>query len=73
MRHIVDPKTEEWFHLDDKYNVWSCDCTESGMKVSLCLSQCSHLIDEGELRNIKRQIAQKKKELGILPNQNETK
>lgn len=67
MRHIADPKTKEFFHLDERYRVFSCDCKmDANMRVSLCLSICDCLKDEGELREIKSQIARKRKELGLL-------
>ena len=67
IRRICDQKTEDWFHLDDNYNVWTCDCKmDANMRVSLCLSICEHLEAEGELRELKRKIAQERKRLGIL-------
>lgn len=66
--HIVNPKTEKWYHLDKNNLVWTCDCRmEADKRVSLCISICEHLKAEGELREIKRQIAEKRKELGLLP------
>lgn len=65
MRHLVDPKTEKWFHLDEKFSVWTCDCIE-GSELSLCLSLCEHLLLEGEWNEIKHKIAQKRKELDFL-------
>ena len=65
MRHIVDTKNGEWFHKDELNRLWSCGCKDTG-GVSLCLSICDCLKDEGELREVKRQIAMKRKELGLL-------
>jgi len=63
--HLVNPLTKEWFEYDDRYRLWSCDC-KSNKEISLCLSICDCLKDEGELREIKHQIAIKKKELDKL-------
>jgi len=63
--HLVDTVTLRWFHYDDKYNLWSCNC-KSTKGVSLCLSQCNHLIDEGEYNKIRREVAIKRKELKLL-------
>jgi hypothetical protein len=66
-RHICNPQTEEFYHLDEYYNVWTCDCKSSvDTRISLCLTQCEYLQEEGKLREIKREIAQKRKELGLL-------
>lgn len=64
-RHIVDPKTEEWYHLDGRYRVWTCDCIKN-TGVSLCLSISDELLSEGELREVKSQISRRRKELGLL-------
>ena len=64
--HVVNTIDEKWYHIDDKFNLWTCNCREGENSVSLCLSQCDHLQDEGELRNLKRIIAEKRKELGLL-------
>ena len=67
IRHMADLKTEEIFHLDENYNVWSCDCKlPVDYRASLCLSTCNHLKEEGNLREIRRKIAEKRKELGLL-------
>lgn len=61
--HLVNPLTKEWFEYDDRYRLWSCACKDG---VSLCLTLDDCLLKEGELRELKRKIAQKRKELGLL-------
>ena len=63
--HLVNPNTKEWFHYDDRYRLWTCDCKDE-KGVELCLSVCDCLKNESELREVKRQIAIKKKELDDL-------
>lgn len=65
IRHVCDPATEEFWHLDENYNIWTCNC-KRGELISLCLSICSHLETEGQLREVKREISKKRKELGLL-------
>lgn len=65
--HLVNPRTEEWYEYDENYNLWSCSCrSNKELKVSLCLSLCTHLLEEGEYNEIRRKTAQKRKELGLL-------
>ena len=65
--HLVNPKTKEFYHIDENYNLWSCNCLMPAEKrVSLCLSLCTHLKDEGEHNEIKRKVAEKRKELKLL-------
>lgn len=37
-----------------------------GNRVSLCLSQSPHMLLEGEYNDMKRKVADKRKELGLL-------
>jgi len=65
--HLVDPEKKEWYHYDDKHNLWTCDCMNPrDTKVSICLSLCNHLLDEGEDRKLKGRIAKKRKDLELL-------
>ncbi|MEK6882051.1 MAG: hypothetical protein AABY22_20705 [Nanoarchaeota archaeon] len=65
MKHYVDPLTKNWIHIDEDHNVWSCPC-RSGHSISLCLTIDETLKKEGELNELKHQIAMKRKELGLL-------
>lgn len=65
IRHIVEPETGKWYHMDERNRVWTCGCKE-GIPVSICISICDCLKDEGELREVKSQINRKRKELGLL-------
>ncbi len=72
IRHVVDPETEDWYHLDEKFNVFNCACLKPVEdRAELCLSQCVHLQADGELRRVKREIAAKRKELGMLKSNSE--
>ena len=62
MKPVVHTTTETWYYLDDNFNVWS----DPVKGVSLCLTQTPELKKEGELRELERQIAQLRKELGFL-------
>ena len=65
--HLVNPKTKEFYHVDENYNLHSCNCLMPVEKrLSLCLSQCTHLQDESEYNEIRRKVAQKRKELKLL-------
>lgn len=67
VRHVVETHTKTWFHLDDNNLVYNCDCMKPiDEQVELCLSICPHLKAEGELRVVEREIAQRRKELGML-------
>lgn len=63
--HVCNPKTEEWYDIDDRYQMWTCMCKEPE-KVSLCLTINENLAEEGEYNEIRRKVAQKRKELGLL-------
>ena len=67
MKHIVDTQTRTWYHMDEHYNLSTCDCNQDAhLRVSIELSQCKCLRDEGELRKLKSEIAAKRRELGVL-------
>lgn len=66
-KHVVDPEKRHFYHLDKDFKVWTCDCAMPvDERVSLCLTLTDELKAEGELRDVKRQIAAKRKELGLL-------
>lgn len=65
--HLVDPKSGTWYHMDTKFRLWSCDCKQDKLfKVSLCLTIDNVLDKEGILRDLNREINDKRKELGFL-------
>ena len=65
--HLVNTTTGEWFHYDNRYNLYSCTSKQyHNGGVSLCLSQCQHLQDEGEYNEIRRKVAEKRRELKLL-------
>lgn len=66
IQHIVNPATKEWYHIDENYLVHTCNCMEKEYPLSLCLSVCSCLKLEGDLREVEREIAVRRKELGLL-------
>lgn len=64
--HVVDPATSEWYHIDERRRLWTCDCRdENDVHVSLCLTLDDSLVKEGEIRELDRQIAMKRKMLGL--------
>ena len=66
LSHVVDPKTEIWYHLDEMYRVWTCDCTStSEIKMAICVTIDESLLRQGELRQLDRKIAEKRKILGL--------
>ena len=68
--HIVNLATNEFYHLDDLNRLWTCDCLSPvNERISLCISICDHLKAEGSLRSVEREIAIKRKELGLLINE----
>ena len=64
--HLVNPCTLKWFHYDKQFRLWSCDCTSEKSKVSLCLSICDCLKEEGNYNDLRRKVAVKRKELELL-------
>jgi len=67
IQHVVNPLTKNWYHVDSKYNLWSCNCDQPEEKrVSLCLSISPLLEAEGEYNDIRRKVAEKRKELQLL-------
>lgn len=70
MIHLVNPKNEVWYHLDEKNRVWTCPCKSSTQdKVSLCLTIDESLAREGELRELGRLINDRRKQLGLKINE----
>jgi len=66
MKHLVNTQTEKWYHLDEFYRIWTCACMKPPEEqVELCLTIDESLKREGELRDLDRQIAKKRKELGL--------
>jgi len=63
--HLVNPKTEEWFHVDENHMLWTCNCKNNSV-VSLCISITNDLEEEGNLNEIRRKTALKRKELNLL-------
>ena len=59
---VVNPLTKEWYGVDEDHKMY----TDPTKPVSLCLTLDETLKKEGELNEINRQIAQKRKELGLL-------
>lgn len=67
MKHLVNPVTNEWYHLDENNLVYTCPCRNSVEdQVSICISITKELEMEGTIRELEREIAQKRKELGFL-------
>jgi len=66
-RHVADTKSGEFYHLDGDNMVWTCDCKHDwNNRVSLCITVTPGLKTEGELNDLKRQVNDKRKELGFL-------
>lgn len=61
-----DPKSGKWYHIDARYRVWGCSRMEPLEKqVSLCLAIDELLKRKGELQALEREIAIKRKQLGL--------
>ena len=68
--HVVNLDTMKFYHCDDLNRLWTCDCLiPVNERISLCISICDHLKAEGNLRDIERKIAIKRKRLGLLINE----
>lgn len=65
MRHLVETTTGKAYDMDENNMLWTCMCDKE-TTVGICISICKHLKAEGDLREIKRQIAVKRKELGLM-------
>jgi len=66
-KHIAETETGQFYHLDENFNVWTCDCFDKhGTGTSLCLTLTEDLILEGQLRELEHKIARKRKELCLL-------
>ena len=65
--HVANPETGEFFHMDELHRIYTCPCMlpHDKKKISLCITLCDCLLKEGELRELDRQIAQKRKLLGL--------
>ena len=66
MEHYVNTKTNKCVLIDNDYRVYTCSCKNPDVEVMLCLTLDESLKKEGELRELNRQIAVKRKELGLL-------
>lgn len=68
IRHIADTKSGIFYHLDENNMVWTCNCSKKNPneRGSLCITITQELKLEGELNDLKRQINDKRKELGFL-------
>ncbi len=54
-------------HMDNRFNIWTCPCmSKNKTLVSLNLTQDKMLINRGELADISREIAIRRKELNLL-------
>lgn len=66
--HVVNTLTQKWYHVDQWNRLWTCSCTDELEKqISLCITIDESLARKGELRDLDRKIAEKRKELGLKP------
>lgn len=63
-KHLVDPKTNEWFHCDENNMLWTCPC-DSTSGISLCLTITKDLALEGTVRDLERKINELRKILKL--------
>jgi hypothetical protein len=64
IKHLVDPKTKEWFHCDERNMLHTCPC-DSSSDISLCITITDGLYKEGEIRDLERKINELRKILKL--------